>query len=176
VKTYKIEINKVKAMSQGNGLVEAKIDALVLPMTARDDQPETTLLSMSEATARVMFLLLKAQSGFNAGKCFFAKTIEFCLLKQGLREHRLQYSLHELREGVARNGHRDGCRLFVQEHARGSSIAPGQRNFGNLFFGDWILRISESSFDQCNSDEVRSAFFADGIVCGSSVEHDLDVV
>ncbi len=48
-------------MSNGNGLVEAKIDALVLPVTARGDQPETTVLSMSEETARVMFVLLKAQ-------------------------------------------------------------------------------------------------------------------
>jgi hypothetical protein len=61
VKTYKIEMNKVKAMSNGNGLIQAKIDALVLPVTARDDQPETTLLSMSEETARVLLLLLKAQ-------------------------------------------------------------------------------------------------------------------
>jgi hypothetical protein len=61
VKTYKIEMHKVKAMSNGNGLIQAKIDALVLPVTARDDQAETTLLSMSEETARVMLLLLKAQ-------------------------------------------------------------------------------------------------------------------
>jgi len=61
VKTYKIEMNKVKAMSNGNGLIQAKIDALVLPVAARDDQPETTLLSMSEETARVLLLLLKAQ-------------------------------------------------------------------------------------------------------------------
>jgi hypothetical protein len=33
----------------------------VLPLAARDDQTETTVLSMSEETARVMFLLLKAQ-------------------------------------------------------------------------------------------------------------------
>jgi len=54
-------MNKVKAMSNGKGLIQAKIDALVLPVTARDDQPESTVLSMSEETARVMFLLLKAQ-------------------------------------------------------------------------------------------------------------------
>ncbi len=61
MKTYKIEMHKVKAMSNGNGLIQAKIDALVLPVTARDDQAETTLLSMSEETARVLLLLLKAQ-------------------------------------------------------------------------------------------------------------------
>ena len=61
MKTYKIEMHKVKAMSNGNGLIQAKIDALVLPVTARDDEAETTLLSMSEETARVLLLLLKAQ-------------------------------------------------------------------------------------------------------------------
>ena len=61
MKTYKIEMQKVKAMSNGGGLIQAKIDALVLPVAARDEQPETTLLSMSEETARVMLLLLKAQ-------------------------------------------------------------------------------------------------------------------
>jgi hypothetical protein len=61
LKTYKIEMNKVKAMSHGNGLIQAKIDALVLPVTSRDDQAETSMLSMSEETARVLMLLLKAQ-------------------------------------------------------------------------------------------------------------------
>ncbi len=61
MKTYKIEMHKVKAMSHGGGLIQAKIDALVLPVTSRDDQVETSLLSMSEDTARVLLLLLKAQ-------------------------------------------------------------------------------------------------------------------
>jgi len=60
LKTYRIELNKLKAMSNGNGLVQAKIDALVLSQTVRGDEAETTVLSMSEETARVMFLLLKA--------------------------------------------------------------------------------------------------------------------
>ena len=68
MKTYKIEMHKVKAMAHGNGLIQAKIDALVLPVNARDDQPETTLLSMSEETARVMLLLLKAQLAEVDGK------------------------------------------------------------------------------------------------------------
>ena len=61
MKTYRIELNKVKAMANDKGLVQAKIDALVLPQATRDDPAETTVLSMSEATARVLFLLLKAQ-------------------------------------------------------------------------------------------------------------------
>jgi hypothetical protein len=69
VKTYRIELNKVKAMVNGKGLIQARIDALVLPQQARDDdQPETSVLSMSEETARVLFLLLKAQLAEVDGK------------------------------------------------------------------------------------------------------------
>jgi hypothetical protein len=69
VKTYRIELSKVKAMTLGGGLVQAKIDALVLPNPApRDGQPETTVLSMSEETARVLFLLLKQQVAEMDGK------------------------------------------------------------------------------------------------------------
>lgn len=48
-------------MNNGNGLVEAQIEALVLPQATRDDGAATSRLSMSEETARVLFLLLKAQ-------------------------------------------------------------------------------------------------------------------
>jgi len=69
VKTYRIELNKVKAMVNGKGLIQARIDALVLPQQARDDDPpETSVLSMSEETARVLFLLLKAQLAEVDGK------------------------------------------------------------------------------------------------------------
>ena len=61
MKTYRIELSKVKAMSGVKGLVEAKIDALVLQQAARGDEAQTTVLSMSEETARVLLLLLKAQ-------------------------------------------------------------------------------------------------------------------
>lgn len=61
MKTYQIELQRVKAMTNGNGLIEAQIDALVLPATTRDDRTPTTRLSMSEETARVLLLLLKAQ-------------------------------------------------------------------------------------------------------------------
>ena len=61
MKTYQIELQRVKAMTNGNGLIEAQIDALVLPAPTRDDRTPTTRLSMSEETARVLQLLLKAQ-------------------------------------------------------------------------------------------------------------------
>jgi len=64
LKTYQIEIQRLKAMANGNGLIEAQIDALVLPSNT-SNTPEgrepSTRLSMSEETARVLFLLLKQQ-------------------------------------------------------------------------------------------------------------------
>ena len=61
MKVYRIEMQRLKAMSNGHGLINAQIDALVLPATAGPDQAPTTLLSMSEDTARVLQALLKAQ-------------------------------------------------------------------------------------------------------------------
>ena len=69
MKTWNIEIQKVKAMANGNGLIRAQIDALVQPTAARDEGVPTTVLQFSEATARVMLLLLKTQlAEFDARK------------------------------------------------------------------------------------------------------------
>jgi hypothetical protein len=69
VKTWNVEIQRVKAMSNGNGLIRAQIDALVQPAASRDDGVPTTLLQFSEETARVMLLLLKTQlAEFDARK------------------------------------------------------------------------------------------------------------
>ena len=65
MKTYTIEIQKVKAMSNAHGLINVRIDALVAPQPQRRDADDAgepaTLLSMTEDNARVMMLLLKAQ-------------------------------------------------------------------------------------------------------------------
>ena len=61
MKTWNIEIQRVKAMSNSNGLIRAQIDALVQPAAARDEGAPTTVLSLSEDNARVLMLLLKAQ-------------------------------------------------------------------------------------------------------------------
>jgi hypothetical protein len=61
MKTWNIEIQKVKAMANGNGLVRAQIDALVQPLPARDEGEPSTIISLSEANARVLMLLLKTQ-------------------------------------------------------------------------------------------------------------------
>ncbi len=66
MKTYAIELQKVKAMTNDHGVIKARIDALIQPQQAQrgnaDEAGETlSLLSMSEDTARVLVLLLKAQ-------------------------------------------------------------------------------------------------------------------
>jgi hypothetical protein len=61
LKTYDIEVQRVKAMTHGKGLIEARLDALVLPAAAQEGREPATRLSMSEETARVLLLLLKAQ-------------------------------------------------------------------------------------------------------------------
>lgn len=61
MKTHHIELQKLKAASQGNGLVEFAIDAQVAPRPRDDEHLPTSVLSMSEANARVLLVLLKAQ-------------------------------------------------------------------------------------------------------------------
>jgi len=60
MKNYQIEVQRFKRMSNAKGLIEAEIDALVLPLAARGDAP-STVLSLSEENARVLQQLLKAQ-------------------------------------------------------------------------------------------------------------------
>ena len=65
MKTYDIEIQKVKSMANSHGLINIRIDAIVAPQSTRrnpDDATEPqTVLSLTEDNARVMLLLLKAQ-------------------------------------------------------------------------------------------------------------------
>ena len=61
MKTWNIEVQKVRAMAHGHGLLRAQIDALVQPAPARDDGIESSILSLSEDNARVLVLLLKTQ-------------------------------------------------------------------------------------------------------------------
>jgi len=69
VKTFQIEVQRVKAMTNGNGLIRAQVDALVQPSPPRDEGTPSTVLSLSEDTARVLMLLLKAQlAEFDARK------------------------------------------------------------------------------------------------------------
>lgn len=62
MKTYTIELQRIKGMTNSLGMVRAKVDATVLPATPRGDDAEPlSTLSLSVENARVLFLLLKAQ-------------------------------------------------------------------------------------------------------------------
>jgi hypothetical protein len=61
MKTFQIELQRVKAMAHANGLIRAQVDALVQPSPPRDDGAPTTTLAFTEETARVLVLLLKTQ-------------------------------------------------------------------------------------------------------------------
>jgi hypothetical protein len=62
MKTFSIELQRIKAMSNSHGLVRARVDASVQTLPARDDDgaPSSTL-SLTVENARVLLLLLKAQ-------------------------------------------------------------------------------------------------------------------
>ena len=61
MKTWNIEVQKVKAMTNANGLIRMQVDALVQPSAPRDDGPPGTTISLTEGNARILMLLLKAQ-------------------------------------------------------------------------------------------------------------------
>ena len=62
MKTFNIEIQRIKAMSNSHGLVRATVDAAVQPKPGFGDENEpSTTLSMTVDNARVLLLLLKAQ-------------------------------------------------------------------------------------------------------------------
>lgn len=63
MKTYTIELQRLKSASNGHGLIQMQIDALVQPLSARDSTDPASMLSLSEDNARVLLALLKAQLG-----------------------------------------------------------------------------------------------------------------
>jgi len=63
LKTYTIELQRVKSMSNGHGLIHMKIDALVQAAAVRDSDEPASVLSLTEDNARVLQALLKTQLG-----------------------------------------------------------------------------------------------------------------
>ncbi len=65
MKTYTIELQRLKSMSNSHGQIHMRLDAAVLPQPQRRDADDAaepaTVLSLNEETARVLLLLLKAQ-------------------------------------------------------------------------------------------------------------------
>ena len=61
VKTYDIEVQRLKSAKHDKGMIELGVDVLVLPRTARDDQAETSGLRLPVDHARSLLILLKQQ-------------------------------------------------------------------------------------------------------------------
>jgi len=61
VKTYDIEVQRLKSIRHDKGLIELGIDALVLPRSARDDASAGSCLRLPVEHARSLLILLKQQ-------------------------------------------------------------------------------------------------------------------
>lgn len=61
MKTYDIEVQRLKSMKHDKGLIEVGIDALVLPRAVRDDAAATSSLRLPVDHARALLVLLKQQ-------------------------------------------------------------------------------------------------------------------
>lgn len=61
LKNHRIELQRLKAATHGNGLIELAIDAQIVPRADVRDGTSTSVLSMDESNARVLLSLLKSQ-------------------------------------------------------------------------------------------------------------------
>ncbi|RZU02925.1 hypothetical protein [Rivibacter subsaxonicus] len=61
MKTYDIEVQRLKSMRHDKGLIELNIDALVLPRSARDEESAASCLRLPVDQARSLLILLKQQ-------------------------------------------------------------------------------------------------------------------
>jgi hypothetical protein len=61
VKTYDIEVQRLKSARHDKGVIELGIDALVLPRPVRDGESSTSGLRLPVEHARSLLILLKQQ-------------------------------------------------------------------------------------------------------------------
>jgi len=61
VKTYDIEVQRLKSVRHDKGVIELAIDALVLPRPVRDGDPPSSGLRLPVEHARSLLLLLRQQ-------------------------------------------------------------------------------------------------------------------
>ena len=61
MKTYDIEIQRLKALTHDKGQFELRVDALVLPRVAREELAPSSCLRLPLDHARALMLLLKQQ-------------------------------------------------------------------------------------------------------------------
>ena len=61
MKTYDIEVQRLKSTRHELGVIEFGVDVLVLPRPARDDSPASSALRIPVEHARSLLILLKQQ-------------------------------------------------------------------------------------------------------------------
>ena len=61
MKTYDIEVQRLKSAKLDKGMIELGVDALVLPRSARDDESSASSLRLPVDHARSLLILLKQQ-------------------------------------------------------------------------------------------------------------------
>lgn len=61
MKTYDIEVQRLKSMRHDRGLIEVAMDALVQARAPRDEAAGVSVLSMPTEQARTLLVLLKQQ-------------------------------------------------------------------------------------------------------------------
>lgn len=61
MKTFDIEVQRIKSMKHDKGLIELNIDALVMPRATREDQMPSSCLRLPVDHARSLLMLLKQQ-------------------------------------------------------------------------------------------------------------------
>ena len=61
MKTYDIEIQRLKSLRHDKGVLEIGVEASVLPRPPREDGPPTSQLRLPVEQARALLLLLKQQ-------------------------------------------------------------------------------------------------------------------
>ena len=61
MKTYDIDVQRLKSVKHDKGLIELATDVLVLPRAARDDASASSCLRLPVEHARTLLILLKQQ-------------------------------------------------------------------------------------------------------------------
>ena len=61
MKTYDIEVQRLRSARHDKGMIELAVEALVLPRPARDDEPATSSLRLPLEHARSLLILLRQQ-------------------------------------------------------------------------------------------------------------------
>lgn len=61
MKTYDIEVQRLKSARHHKGLIELGVDVLIQPRSGRDEQAVVSCLSLPVDDARTLLILLKQQ-------------------------------------------------------------------------------------------------------------------